>query len=398
MSNKLRRFRDDLIKSISNASQVFIVGHNNPDYDSIGSSLALATLTKALGKKSYIIINDLQAEIDSGIKNILDTTSQDYAYITLAHFQGLVDRDSLLLITDVNKKYLISVQNELDKPGKIMVIDHHEEDSFSVPANNQLIEVDASSACEIVTQILLAKKIPISAQLANYLLAGILLDTKRFQKNAKPNTFDTVEKLCRKGADYDAVNRLFISNFLEDDKIYSLIFGKKSAIEEKDGQEQVVEIRNTQVQAYSQLLGNPTVSFTLNRINPMEKYKQVELAKTADKMLKYADVSFVMGYVSDTDVGISARSRGDMDVGNILGKLQYVDFPLLSTDTSYTITRSGGGNKQNAGGRVTTSDIFSVEKFLMDAVLEMAIEDVPETKEEAEKPVVLVRKIQKPKR
>ena len=56
MSNKLKMLRETLVKNITDASQVFIVGHNTPDYDAIGSALGVATLSKELNKKAYIII------------------------------------------------------------------------------------------------------------------------------------------------------------------------------------------------------------------------------------------------------------------------------------------------------------------------------------------------------
>ena len=78
----------------------------------------------------------------------------------------------------------------------------------------------------------------------------------------------------------------------------------------------------------------------------------------------------------------------------MLKKLDDMDaseFPMHSGMLSTTC--SGGGNKHNAGGCITTSDIFSVEKFLMDRVLQMTTPDeVLEQQEQLEKPIVLVKK------
>ena len=85
------------------------------------------------------------------------------------------------------------------------------------------------------------------------------------------------------------------------------------------------------------------------------------------------DASFVLGYVSPDDVGISARSRGDFNVGEVLAKLQYLDLPqveLLAFNPS-EIVKSGGGSKQNAGGRVTTTDIFELEREIQRQVEEV---------------------------
>lgn len=377
-----------LSKDIQNFSKVFIAGHNNPDYDCIGAALGIANLVQEQEKQAYIIVNDPIQELDPGVKKVIDDSKDIYPIITVEEYRDLVDRDSLLIIVDVNKDYRISVQNDLDKVGSIMIIDHHEETENNIPADYKFVNPKVSSTCEIVAQILNSKQVKYSKNIANYLLAGIILDTKRFQKNTSAATLDTAEKLCRKGADYDAVNKLFISNFFEDECIYSLVFGKKIKEEQQDTPVEIV-IANTHIQAYPQLLGEPAVSFTVNREKPMTIYKQVDLAKTADKMLKYADMAVVIGYVSPTDVGISARSKSDIDVGEIMGKLENSSFPIEEQMDPSNIIRSGGGNKGNAGGRVTTNDIFSVEKVIMDYVQELATPH-----EEIETPVVLVKKTQ----
>lgn len=396
MTNKLRKLKEVLVNNIEKSSQIFIVGHNNPDYDSIGAALGIATLAKSLGIKPYIIVNDLAAELEPGVKKIIDESKDYFHFITLEEFRGLADRTSLLVVVDVNKQKLVSVQNDLNRVRAIMIIDHHQEDEFSIPAQYKFIYEKASSTCEMIAQILNAKQIRYSKDIANYLLSGIILDTSRFQKNTTPITLDTAEKLCRKGANYDAINKQFISSYVEDAEIYSLIFGKH-IIRENIGTPKEIEVANTHIQAYPQLFGEPTVSFTLNRNKPNTIYNQVILAKTADKMLsKYSSACFVIGRISPTDIGISARSKCEIDVGKVLSSLEYADFPYstsLKVDASQRIIKSGGGNRQSAGGRVTTNDIFAIEKFLMDEVLQIATPDEQLTQEESvEKPIVLVRK------
>ena len=360
-NERIKELSERLEENIDGASKVFIVGHNNPDYDAIGSALGIATIVKFLGKDAYIIINDGLSKLDLGVQNILAANSSYYNISTLEDFRKLVDDDSMLITTDVNKKYMVSVRDDLRSFKKVMIIDHHLDDEFTIDADYKYIDVAASSASEIVTRVLKKMNIDYSLKLANALLAGIILDTKRFQKNTSLSTFQATEELCQRGADYEAVNRLFVSDFKEATEINFLISGNE-------------ELSNTRIVAYPQLLGAPTVSFTVNRNKPSTMYNQVTLAKAADQMLNYnVDASFVLGYVSPDDVGISARSRGDFNVGEVLAKLQYLDLPqveLLAFNPS-EIVKSGGGNKQNAGGRVTTADIFKLEREIQRQVEEV---------------------------
>lgn len=360
-NERIKELSERLEENIDGASKVFIVGHNNPDYDAIGSALGIATIVKFLGKDAYIIINDGLSKLDLGVQNILAANSSYYNIIALEDFRKLVDDDSMLITTDVNKKYMVSVRDDLRNFKKVMIIDHHLDDEFTIDADYKYIDVAASSASEIVTRVLKKMNIDYSLKLANALLAGIILDTKRFQKNTSLSTFQATEELCQRGADYEAVNRLFVSDFKEATEINFLISGNE-------------ELSNTRIVAYPQLLGAPTVSFTVNRNKPSTMYNQVTLAKAADQMLNYnVDASFVLGYVSPDDVGISARSRGDFNVGEVLAKLQYLDLPqveLLAFNPS-EIVKSGGGNKQNAGGRVTTTDIFELEREIQRQVEEV---------------------------
>ena len=390
MSDKLRKLKDVVLKQIKQSSLVFIVGHNNPDYDSIGSSLGLSTLAKSLGKKTYIIVDDSPLDMDPGVKKILDESREEHNIITLEEVNSLVNENSLLFVTDVNKQYLIAPKNDLNKFKNVFIIDHHEEDEFTIHNAIKYIDTKASSASEIITQVLNATQTKYKKEVANYLLAGIILDTKRFMKNTTPATLDAAEKLFRKGADYDAVNRLFIANYIEDKMIYSLIFGEKQVENESDTKELI--IANTHVRVYKRsLLRETTVSYTLNRERPKTIYRQVDLAKTADKMLKYADVSVVMGYTNEYNVGLSARSKCDINVGNILKNLQTLELPEdkeIILPPSIEKIKSGGGNQCSAGGCITASNIFAVEQVILDLMMDV----MPDTIENQSKELVKKRK------
>ena len=230
--------------------------------------------------------------------------------------------------------------------------------------------------------------------MANYLYAGIVLDTQSFRKNTTATTHDTAEKLYARGASFEVVSKWRVANFEEDQKLNDLIFGSHIIREIGESETTEIKINNNSIQVFPNILGAPNVSFVINRMKFREKYRQDMLAKAADDILNYVDVAMVLGYIDEETVGISARSKFDVDVGQLLGKLEKIEpstFPQKETISRPVCT--GGGNKQNAGGSITTSDIFAVEEFFMNKLKEMTpVEETIVSQQENEEPIVLVKK------
>ena len=396
MSNQIKLLRDALLKNIANASQVFIVGHNTPDYDAIGSALGVATIARELDTKAYIVVNDLAQDLDSGVAKIIEDTKDDYHFINLEEYQALANKNSLLITVDVNKKYLTSVQEDLDKVGKIMVIDHHQETEQTIVADYKHIDERASSTCEIVAQLLHNLKINYSEEMANYLYAGIVLDTKSFQKNTTAITHDTAEKLYARGASYEVVSRWRVANYEEDKKVNELVFGSNIIREIGPSETTEITINNNSIRVYTNILGAPQVSFAINRITPHEIYRRDLLARAADKIVaKYAEIAIVMGYVDEETVGICARSKGNLNVGNLLEIFEEKDYTCFPQETPpKSPVCGGGGGQQIAGGSVTTSNIFALEELLMNQLSEIKVdeENIVSQQESADTIVIVGKK------
>ena len=333
-SQDIRNLKNVLESEIKKSFNVFIIGHNSPDFDSIGSCMGIYQFVSSLNGRPYIIINDEYSKIESGVKRIIDENRNVFSFIHNSDFRELLDRKSLLIVCDTNKKNMISIEEMLPLLKNIIVIDHHSEDDNTILTKNKFIYMDVSSCCEIVTRVLNASKIKYPASIANYLLAGISLDTKRFKYNTSSKTHDVAEKLIDRGADIDYVNNLFLEEFESFCRISNFI------------------ANGTIIKKYSESLAPIQVSFTLNRDNPHTIYLREDFAKAADKMLKFngIDASFALGYLNPTTIHISARGGKKVNVGKILSTLH------------------GGGNAQSAGCLLESDDIFQVESILMDMV------------------------------
>lgn len=331
----IEELKKELEKQINKSDMVFLIGHNSPDFDSIGSCIALATLVESKGKKAYIIVDDEDFKIEPGVKKIIDANRGKFRIVKKDKFIKKATGQTLLIMSDVNKKNMISIGDYLDRADSIIVIDHHTEDQNTVNTALKFISQKISSASEAVAKVLLKSNEEIPQDVANFLLAGISLDTNGFKQNTTSETHDVAEKLLLHGADIDCVNNLFLEEFESYCRISNLI------------------INGTIIRKYSESLLSPIqVSFTLNRNMPGEIYQKEDYAKAADLMMKFngVDASFALGYVEPGVVHISARSGKRVNVGKVLSEL------------------NGGGNTQCAGGRVETDDILAVEKELMEKV------------------------------
>ena len=348
----IKKAIEDICKE-ENDNNIFIVGHDCADFDSIAASIGLSMLFREFGKQPYIVINDSDVTLDSGVKKIKYENRFKHNIIFKEQAKPLISKLSTIVVVDANNANRICLNDYFEKVKNVVVIDHHHEDARSIKTEYSFIDSAVSSVSEIVARLLNLLKINYSKEVASYLLSGIILDTKRYIKNTTPITHDTAKKLMVKGADKDYINDLFLAEYSTDEKISSLIYNG-----------------NTQLHTYEMSLFKASnISYTFNCNNLGMVYKETEIAKAADKMLKYKiDACFVLGYTSENAVKISARSKGHVDVGTIMTQV------------------GGGGNKENAGAKILGEDILDV---LVE--LQTAVENVLKTEESTNE--IVVKKI-----
>lgn len=343
MSSSTKNLKLILSSVINGSEKIFITGHMGVDFDSIGASMGVACLAEDLGKEAYIIIDDEDFELEPGVKRLLDENkrTKEFKIIRLEEFKALLGTEDSLVIVDANKKYQVCVQAQLEHFQHIVVVDHHEPDSYTIKTPFAIINPDVSSSSEQIAKVLQCMKVRYSSLAANAMLAGIGLDTSRYKKNTTSETHDAAEKLILHGASTKFVNKLFLAEFETDKKVSNLVYNGSLFENYERG-----------------LFEKTRIAFTLNRSNPNEIYRKEELAKAADKLLDYdVDVSFATGYVKPGIVSISARSLGDVDVGKIMGMF------------------NGGGNPRSAATKINTDDITIVEASLRSQVRSILAHD-----------------------
>ncbi len=334
-SVKARVMSNGLEKLIEQGGDVFIMGHKNPDMDSIGSCLGVMEIANIINKKSYIVLDKVTPAISkiysSVLENYPDENIKD-RFIKPEEAIELCKGDSTVVVLDHHRRTHSECPELLDLSENIVLIDHHRRGGDYIE-NTVLtyLEPHASSTSELVTELLLymSEKLKIPKIVAEGLLAGITVDTKNFILQTGVRTFEAASILKRQGADSIAVKQLF-----------------KDSVDTVKTKGEVVY--NAKIYKEKIAIG----------ILDQEVSESILIAaQSADELLNIDNIeaSFVLTK-NNEKVHISGRSLGEISVQLILEKLD------------------GGGHLTSAGAQVKGS-IEEVLKMLEEVIDEYLEED-----------------------
>ena len=208
----------DLIKT---SSRVIVMGHKFSDMDSIGASAGVVCACRKMGVPANIVM-DL-GMTSAKVLHTLLTSASEYAdvFVSPAEAETLCDGKTLLVVVDTTNPGFVEAPKLLETAKKIAVIDHHRRAaSYIENADLSMHEPYASSACELVSEILqyIVAPADILRVEAESLLAGIMLDTKFFSMKAGVRTFEAAAFIRKAGADTIEVKKLFredMDNYFE---------------------------------------------------------------------------------------------------------------------------------------------------------------------------------------
>ena len=192
----------DKIKSVD---QVFVVGHRNLDLDALGSAVGMQLFASNIIEKAYVVYDDQQMGSDI-YRSIQKLTSEGADYLLpISEAVNRVTSRSLLIMVDHSKLALTLSRELFDRFSQTIVVDHHRRDEdFPENAVIAYIESGASSASELVTELIQfqnSKKNRLNKIQASLLMAGIMLDTKKFTSRVTSRTFDVASYLRARGSD-----------------------------------------------------------------------------------------------------------------------------------------------------------------------------------------------------
>ncbi len=332
MDNSVR-IKASLDRLLDENDNVFVVPHIRPDFDAVGSALGIALICKKNNKNCFIVIDDDYDKLEPETRKVLESIKGNFNFIRSNDLPVYLTPRSLMVAVDANKDYLLCTKKYINEFKNIVVIDHHKTDEHTIKTPYLYVDESISSVCEEVSRLLFLYGVKLSPDYANYLLAGIILDTNKLSKNTSARTFEVASKLTASGADPTIANNMFLEDFEHDRAIQRLV-------------------DNTDFQNY--IFAIASDSEDSGRI-----YEPEDIAKAADYLLKYnINCSFAMAYIDDITISVSARSKGLIDVSKIMRLF------------------GGGGNEYSAATKIRGKSLQEVKSLLISSLMPGAyIED-----------------------
>ena len=313
---------------IKESKKVMIMGHNNPDMDSIGSCMGIYRLAKTLDTNAYIVSSEDVPALKAFNRELDKDSEYEDVIINKEVAMENVDEDTLLVVVDTHKVNYVDAPELLKEVKKIVIVDHHRRSADYIEnATLMFQEVYASSAAELVTELLqyAETKINLKTIEAESLYAGIMMDTKNFAFKTGVRTFEAAAYLRRCGVDIIRVKKWFQSDLKSFNTIADIV--KRADIV------------------------NTTIAISI--YDKTSKEASLICAKAADELLTISDItaSFVLGNTGEK-ICISGRSIGDINVQVILEKL------------------GGGGHITLAGAQVEGMTIEETKQELINRINE----------------------------
>ena len=315
---------------LENKDKVIIMGHKILDMDAFGAAIGIWRIATSLNKKAHILMGDVNPSAKPMIEKFKTAEYPDDLFISEEKAVNSITNESLVVVVDVNRPSITEGPSLLKKAKNIVVFDHHRQSSEIITnATLSYVETFASSACEMVSEIVqyISDDIKLKTVEADAMYAGIVIDTQNFNVQTGVRTFEAAAFLKRCGADVTRVRKMFredaIDYLAKAEAIHNAeIFKEWYAISECDSE-------NT---------ASPTLV----------------CAQAANDLLNIKGIkaSFVLTLYNNI-IYISARSMDEVNVQTIMEKL------------------GGGGHRSVAGAQIKEGTIEDAKKRVKEVLKEM---------------------------
>ncbi len=321
---KSRVMANTLAELIRDSSRVLVMGHRYADLDALGAAVGICCLARKCGTRANIVIDRERNAVKPLIERLLREPEYRDAFMSPQEAMVAADGRTLLVVVDTNSPNQVEDPDLLDACNRVAVIDHHRVSaSYIHNAALGFIEPYASSACELMTEILqeVTEQTDILRCEAEALLAGIVLDTKSFAIRTGERTFDAAACLRRSGADTTEVKKLFQTDMEHTVAMYKIM-------------QEAEQYRSIVIAA------------------PSTPQNRVVAAKAADQLLNISGVEASVVLSPDGKGGVfaSARSIGEINVQILMEKL------------------GGGGNRSAAAVQMEDTSLEDAVRKVHEAI------------------------------
>lgn len=315
---------DHATQLINDAKKIIVIQAENPDGDSIGSSVALEEILGDMGKE---VVLYCPVEVPKYLRYINGWDRVVMDFDTSADLAIIVDTAADVLITKV-----------LETPGvrhfleshPVLVIDHHTTES-NLSFDHTMLSGDAVATSEVIYGLASTNSWPINTQAAEDMLVAIMSDSLGLTtQNVSPQTYFVAGKLAELGA-------------------------SNSAIEERRRQ---FMKKAPEILAYKgELIGR--IEYYLDNKLALVHIPWDDIQKYSDQYNPSVLVLDEMRLVENVEIAVAIKTYPD---GKITGKLRS-NLPISETVAGYF---GGGGHKYAAGFRAY-EDYDTIVKELIDA-------------------------------
>ena len=324
----MRELFENLNENIKKHDEIIIMTHARPDLDGMGSALVLYKIVKSMDKKCYIVspLKKLYRSLDKAIK-LLEDNDINFEFKKEEEILNSKYNKPLLIILDTQKPELVESEKVLDLIDDKIVIDHHIGSLDTIDDNiYKYSDANKSSIAEVMAEYLNYLGLKIEPLVMTVLLSGMVVDTSSFNIKTTARTFEMAAYLAKNGADFVLIQDLL-----------------------KEPREEMVE-------RYGFISNSEEVVKDVLMCEMDDKiHGNVDIALLAKELLKFEDIkaSFAIGRLSHRIVGVSARSMGNVNVGEIMEKI------------------GGGGHLTDAAAQIKDKTIEEVAKELKKIIKEV---------------------------
>ena len=294
----------------------------------MGAALGVSYMAKILRKQVCII--EKTGGIEGKLKAVLEANREELenevSFVTESEALNQLQNKTLVIMVDHHNIKQSNGSKVLEQAKNVAVIDHHRRSTeMGVKPIFLYIEAGASSACELITELIpyVSSHIEISELAATIMLTGMTIDTNHFVVRTGARTYDAASTLRRMGADPQKVNEYLKDSYSE--------FALKSSI-------------MAMSKSYPhQVIVTPVKGKAITRSL---------MSQCADSLLQIQNVNavFVIANTDEDQTAISARSNGKVNVQVIMEALH------------------GGGHMTAAAMQRAKCNIDDVEKELAKAL------------------------------